>query len=245
MSDHRAGDETAKYPESLCPILALPPSGRRVPPLGGSYPSVIAPTDSCADPSGSPLLRLLASFEESVQVTTNPCYPRDLPDVILRIFLQMPEPLPRRFAECVCLVLPQHSSAFPRNKTGRRPAVPREHDFPRIRFRGCSYFFMFRPPSLLAPQIAPTAANTPAGRPRLLRPSRTCVVAFARIGYTIRPTTGNWRSEDFHLARFSALSAAPYLCKSVPGCLVPYPDGPTECTCLFLPRCHRPSQDTL
>src|SRR5499427_3170861 len=36
-----------------------------------------------------------------------------------------------------------------------------------------------------------------------------------------------------------------YLCKSVPGCLVPYPDGPTECTCLFLPRCHRPSQDTL
>ena len=36
-----------------------------------------------------------------------------------------------------------------------------------------------------------------------------------------------------------------YLCKSVTGCLVPYPDGPTECTCLFLPRCHRPSQDTL
>jgi len=64
---------------------------------------------------------------------------------------------------------------------------------------------------LLSPQIVPTAANTLAGRPRLLRPSRTCVVAFARIGYTIRPTTGNWRSEDFHLARFSALSAAPYL----------------------------------
>jgi hypothetical protein len=36
-----------------------------------------------------------------------------------------------------------------------------------------------------------------------------------------------------------------YLCKSVPGCLVPYPDGPTECFYLFLPRCHRPSQDTL
>jgi hypothetical protein len=159
-------------------MLALPQSGRRAPspprtlllglrsyrldvfrPLGGSYPSVIAPTDSCADPSGSPLLRLLTSFEESVQVTTNPCYPWDLPDVILRIFLQMPEPLPRRFAECVCLVLPQHSSAFPRDKSGRRPAVPREHDFPRIRFRGCSYFFMFRPPRLLAPQIVPTAAN--------------------------------------------------------------------------------------
>ena len=32
-----------------------------------------------------------------------------------------------------------------------------------------------------------------------------------------------------------------YLCKSFPRCLVPYPDGPTECLYLFLPRCHRPS----
>ena len=38
-------------------------------------------------------------------------------------------------------------------------------------------------------------------------------------------------------------SSRRYLCKSVPGCLVPYPDGPTECICLFLPRCHRPSLD--
>src|SRR5438552_4411887 len=67
---------------------------------------------------------------------------------------------------------------------------------------------MFRPPKLLAFQIVPTAANIPAGRPRLLRPSRTCVVTFARIGYAIRPTTGNWRNEDLHLARFAALSAA-------------------------------------
>src|SRR5215469_5484811 len=33
--------------------------------LGGHYSSVFAPTDSCANPSDSPLLRLLASFEES------------------------------------------------------------------------------------------------------------------------------------------------------------------------------------
>ena len=142
------------------------------------------------------------------------------------------------------MLLPGSSSAassFPRDKVGRRPAASREHDFPRIHFRGCSYFFMFRPPRLLAPQIVPTAAHTPAGRPRRLRPSRTCVVAFARIGYTIRLTTGNWRNEDFHLARFSALSAAPYLCKSFLGCLVPYHGGPTECEYLFLPPCHRPS----
>jgi hypothetical protein len=55
-------------------------------------------------------------------------------------------------------------------------------------FRGCSYFFMFRPPSLLASRVAPTAASSLAGQLRRLHPSRTCIVAFARIGYTIRPT---------------------------------------------------------
>ena len=61
---------------------------------------------------------------------------------------------------------------------------------------------------LLPSQIVPTAASYLARRPRLLRPSRTCVVTFARIGHAIRPTTGNWRNENFHLARFAALSAA-------------------------------------
>jgi hypothetical protein len=32
-----------------------------------------------------------------------------------------------------------------------------------------------------------------------------------------------------------------YLCKSFPGCLIPYPGGPTKCIHLFLPPCHRPS----
>jgi len=31
-----------------------------------------------------------------------------------------------------------------------------------------------------------------------------------RKSYASHPTTGNWRHEDFHLARFAALSAAPY-----------------------------------
>src|SRR5260370_17591575 len=63
-------------------------------PLGGSYPSVIAPTDSSADPSGSPLLRLFASFEDSVQVTTNPPYPRALPDLSPTISPHSPDPPP-------------------------------------------------------------------------------------------------------------------------------------------------------
>jgi hypothetical protein len=133
------------------------------------------------------------------------------------------------------------SSAFPKRRFGRLLASFRERDFPRACYRGCSYFSMFRPHSLLASQIAPTAASEPAGQPRLLHPSRTCVVTFARIGYAIRLTTGNWRNEDLHLARYSALSAAPYLCESFPECLGPYHGGPVECICLFLPPRHRPS----
>lgn len=104
------------------------------------------------------------------------------------------------------------SSAFPTLMSGRLPASFRERDFSRGSFRGCSYFVMFRPPSWLASRIAPTAAGFPAGQLRRLRPSRTCVVASARIGYARRPTTGNWRHEDFHLARFTALSTAPSAC---------------------------------
>src|SRR5262249_34860660 len=36
-------------------------------------------------------------------------------------------------------------------------------------------------------------------------------------------------------------SSRRYLCESVLGCLVPYHGGITECVCLFLPLCHRPS----
>ena len=145
-------------------------------------------------PCGSPLLRLLASFEKSAQVATSPCCYRDSPDVILRIFLQMPEPLPRRFAECVCLVLPQHSSAFPRDKSGRRPAVSREHDFPRDLLSRLQLFLYVQASEELLPPDRSHRCKIPAGRPRLLRPSRTCVVAFARIGCALRLTTGNWRN---------------------------------------------------
>jgi hypothetical protein len=53
------------------------------------------------------------------------------------------------------------SSAFPMWKRGSAPSFVRERDFPRAAFRGCSYFVMFKPHSLLASQIAPTSANFP------------------------------------------------------------------------------------
>ena len=99
----------------------------------GHYSPFIAHTDSFADPGGSPLLRLLASLEESVQVATSPCCPQDLPDVILRIVPMMPEPLPRRSTECLCLVLPQ--CHWPSLIIDRSAFLMfRERDFPRVRF---------------------------------------------------------------------------------------------------------------
>lgn len=63
------------------------------------------------------------------------------------------------------------SSAFPKERLSRLPAsVPRMTTSRRPVFRGCRYSLMFRPPSLLTPQIVPTAANTAAGQPGLLRP---------------------------------------------------------------------------
>src|SRR5262245_37239554 len=76
-------------------------------------------------------------------------------------------------------------------------------------FRGCRYSVMFRPPSLLAPRIVPTAASTAAGQLGLLRLGLSCCVASARSRYANRPKTGNWRYGDLHPARHSVLSAAP------------------------------------
>jgi hypothetical protein len=111
---------TTKCPESLCLTSALPPSGRR----GPSPPRTLLLVHRFyrlirQSSSGSPLLRLFTSFEESLQVATSPCCQRDFPDVILRIFPEMLEPIPRRSAECACLVLPQPSSAFPIIRLGR------------------------------------------------------------------------------------------------------------------------------
>ena len=118
-----------------------PPSGRRVPPptrtlllglrsYGLMRQSRVALLYFGFWPHSRSLCRLLPA----------PAATGIIPTLFLRILPQMPEPLPRRFAECVCLVLPQHSSAFPIIRLGRHPASFREHDFPRVGFRGCSYF---------------------------------------------------------------------------------------------------------
>jgi hypothetical protein len=89
-----------------------------------------------------------------------PAAPRELPDVIsenLSLDAGSRTPAVHRVLSPVSSTM---SSAFPKERMGRLPAcfVPRITTSRRSVFRGCRYSLMFRPPSLLSPQIVPTAA---------------------------------------------------------------------------------------
>jgi hypothetical protein len=115
-------------------------------------------------PLGSPLLQHLTSFEESLQVVRSPCCPRELPDAISEsLSLDAGSPTPA-VPPCALTCFFHDVIGLPHNTNGSAPAsVPRITTSRRDGFRGCRYFVMFRPPSLLAPQIVPTAAIPPQG----------------------------------------------------------------------------------
>src|SRR5215472_56877 len=94
----------------------------------------------------------------------------------------MLDPVPRRSHRLHLPVSSSVSAAFPTKRLGRLPASFREYDFSRGDFRGCRYSFMFRPLSLLALQVVPTAAHIATGQPELLHPGISCIVASARTG---------------------------------------------------------------
>ena len=112
-------------------------------------------------PCGSPLLRFFPSFEESLQVATSPCCQRDLLDVILRVFPWLLGPLPRRSHRVHAPVNFPDVIGLPQGRLGRLPALVHDATFRGNDFRGCRHSVMFRPPSLLASQVAPTATAVP------------------------------------------------------------------------------------
>jgi len=115
-------------------------------------------------PLSSPRLRHLASFEESLQVVRSPCCPRELPDAISEnLSLDAGSPTPS-VPPCALTCCFHSVIGLPQRNMSRLPAfVPRITTSRRGCFRGCRYSVMFRPPSLLAPQIVPTAAILPQG----------------------------------------------------------------------------------
>ena len=142
-------------------------------------------------PSGSPLLRPWLRSRSLGRLLPAPATSGTFPTLSLRIFPRMLGPMPRRSHRVRLPVSSPMSSAFPNRGMGRLPALPANTIFPRSVFRRCRHFLMFRPPSLLISQIAPTAAHTASGQLRLLRPGIACFVASARTGYANRPNTGN------------------------------------------------------
>jgi hypothetical protein len=179
---------TAKYPESLCPSLVLPPLGRRAPPPPRILLLVLRSYGLMRQsrwPSPPSVLHLVPGVFAG-------CYQPLLPTASSRLYLC--KSFPRCLAPCpdgshrvLLPVSSPMSSAFPKTLMGRLPVRSANATFPRASCRGCRHFFMFRPLSLLASQIAPTAASFPTGQPRLLHPGISCFVASARSGYAIRP----------------------------------------------------------
>ena len=109
----------------------------------------------------------LSSFRgpaQSLQVVRSPCCPRELPDAISEsLSLDAGSPTPA-VPPCALTCFFHGVIGLPHDTNGSAPAsVPRITTSRRDLFRGCRYFVMFRPPSLLAPQIVPTAAIPPQG----------------------------------------------------------------------------------
>jgi hypothetical protein len=152
---------TTKCPESLCRTPVLPPSGRR----GSSPARTLLPGHSSyrlIRRSRSTLLSFSLSLVRGVSAG---CYQPLLPAGPSRRYLceilpWVPGPLSRRFRGVHMPVSSSASSAFPRTlsrSASRFSPSKRFHD--GSLFRDCSHSFMFRPPSLLASQIVPTAAT--------------------------------------------------------------------------------------
>jgi len=188
-SDHRAENGTTKCPESLCPILALPLSGRRVPPPArtllpghGSY-GLIRQSRSALPYFGLSLVRGVSAG----------CYQPLLPAgpsrrYLCESFLGCLGPCHGGSAECICLFLPPRHRPSPVHYRGRLPACLRQNDFMTDPFFETAAISLCSGPQVcLPPRSFLPLRLIAAEQPRLLRPSRTCFVASACIGYANHP----------------------------------------------------------
>ena len=167
---------TAKYPESLCPSLVLPPLGRRAPPPPRILLLVLRSYGLMRRsrwPSPPSVLHLVPGVFAG-------CYQPLLPTASSRLYLC--KSFPRCLAPCpdgshrvLLPVSSPMSSAFPKTLMGRLPVGSANATFPRASCRGCRHFFMFRV------AVGPAVARCPPLRPVL-----------ALLAHTV-PTLDVWR----------------------------------------------------
>ena len=155
-----------------------------------------------------PSAAVVPSASGSVQVAVSPCWEEDFPDVVLRIFLYVLGPLPRRLVECIDPFLPPRHRPSPRED---RVGAPR---YPYSDFHTAPFFEAAVIHSCSGPQIC--------SPPRSLLPLRTR--PYGSCGFSVRASRGSLpphapdmlavrigqlTAEDFHFIRCAALSAAP------------------------------------
>ena len=143
------------------------------------------------------------------------------PTLSLRIFPWMLDPVPRRFTVCPHLFLPRcHRPSPSKEWVGFPHFVPRITTSRRSVFRGCRYSLMFRPPSLLSPQIVPTAAILPQGsRGFYVRAYRALLPPHAPDMLTVRTQvidgTGTFTLSDSQPCRLLTLLGGHYPASSL------------------------------
>jgi hypothetical protein len=140
--------------------------------LRGHYSPVLALTDSCVDPTRSPLLR-----PSLVRGVSAGCYQPLLRAGPSRRYLceSFPGclgPCHGGPVECICLFLPPRHRPFPVHYRGRLPACPRQYDFTTDLFFGTAAISLCSGPQVCSPprSFLPLRLIV-AGQPRLLRPS--------------------------------------------------------------------------
>ena len=197
-----------QVPRAPLPLPGVTYSGGTFHPIRGRYPSFIAHTDSCARPPSSHLLgfrlvwRVFAGCRQSL-LDGGPSR-----RYLCQSFLGCLAPYPgvpsgaptRFFPEDFGLPHVMIESAFSQLPVQRLP-----HG---LLSRGCRHSFMFRPPSLLATQIAPTDTILPYGRRGVyFRTSKSSFPPTPSDMLTVR--IGHLTVGDFHPIRLTALSAVP------------------------------------
>jgi hypothetical protein len=156
---------------------------------------------------GSPSASVGTSCGGSLQVVASPCWVMDLPDVISAspssdVWTSSPAA-----HEVLMLVSSLVASAFPSNRVGRRMATSCPSDFEAgASFRARSHSLMFRPPSLLAIQVAPTFAFPRGGSGVVVRAEHASLPSHASDQLAVR------------FEQFTTRGLAPLKTRSLVGC---------------------------
>ena len=127
-------------------------------PVSRRYPAFVAPTGSCANPTPSPCLGCYPCTHGLCRLLPAPAGRRTFPTLFCESFLTCLDPYPGGPQGACTRCFPQ-GVGLPRSNSGsalhKNPGQPLQS---RGSSRGCRHSLMFTPASLLATQVAPTAA---------------------------------------------------------------------------------------